>query len=245
MKKVGMSIPVANEEATIAEFLNSVLNEITNLPYSFTVYLVMDSFSRDNTLNIVKNMEEKDSRIKLIYYQESTGVVSCYLKGFECALQDGCDYIIEMDSGGSHPPEKIKDIVNALDVENYDAVFMSRFMKGGKMENLPFYRTIISRGGTILANFWLGTKYWDATSGFEAFKAEVLHSLDFTAFLSLGGIYQTEMKYYLSNFKYKEIPFIYKGSTTAFKLKWIWIALKTLFKIKRNKNKALKDSSKI
>ena|SRR5271157_278213 len=237
-------MPVANEEKTIKIFLNDVLQEISGLQeYLFNIYIVMDTFSKDNTHNIVKTMSEQEPRIKLIFFEESTGVVSCYLKGFKCAIFDNCDYIIEMDSGGSHPPSKLKEILYALDKEKYDVVFMSRFMKGAGIENFPLYRRLVSKGGTALANLWLAMHYSDATSGFEAFTAEVLRKFNLDGFISKGGIYQTEMKYYchLCNCKTKEIAFVYVGTTTAFKLKWVMTALKTLYRLRFNARNVMKS----
>jgi dolichol-phosphate mannosyltransferase len=236
MQKVGIAMPVANEESTIRSFLDGLLQEISQLKYSFNLYVVMDNFSKDRTFDIVKELADQNPIIKLIFYKESTGVVSCYLKGFRNALKDNCDFIIEMDSGGSHPPSKIVSILQNLDQEGYDVIFMSRFMKGAGIENFPFYRKVVSKGGTILANLWLNTNYSDATSGFEAFRKKVLESMDLNAFISNGGIYQTEMKYYchVGKFKIKELPFVYVGTTTAFKPKWIGIALKTLYRIRFN-----------
>jgi dolichol-phosphate mannosyltransferase len=243
MKKIGISMPVANEEATIVGFLEELTEELLQLPYSCTIYVVMDNFSKDATISLVNNFAKKNGQVRLIFYGESTGAVSCYLEGFKAALADGCDCIIEMDSGGSHPPAKIKEIFQALYQEGFDVVFMSRFLKGGGIRNFPLYRRIVSQGGTILANLWLGTNYSDATSGMQAFRREVLESMNLNAFISLGGIYQTEMKYYChkGGFKIKELPFVYVGTTTAFKMKWIWIALKILFKIKYNKDQVLKS----
>jgi dolichol-phosphate mannosyltransferase len=242
-KKVGISMPVANEAATIREFLNGLLAELAKLDYTFTVYVIMDSFSRDQTFDLVKEMAEKDQRITLLFYGESTGVVSCYLKGFKLALEDDCDFIVEMDSGGSHPPEKIREILSSLDNEGYDAVFMSRFIQGGGIRNFPLYRRFISRGGTILANWWLGTRYHDSTSGFEAFRQPVLKSLNLDSFISVGGIYQTEMKYYCHclGIRIRELPFVYLGNTTGFKAKWVWISLKTLFLMKFNRKNVLRQ----
>jgi dolichol-phosphate mannosyltransferase len=239
MKRVGISIPVANEESTIDYFLDNLLAELNNIDHLFSIYIVMDNFSKDRTFDLVKAISEKDNRIKPVFYGNSTGVVSCYLKGFKCALEDECDFVIEMDSGGSHPPSKIKEILHALDKENYDVVFMSRFMRGGSVGNFPWHRMMASKGGTILAKFWLGLNLTDGTSGFQAFRAEVLKSFNLDAFISRGGIYQTEMKYYCGNYKIKEIPFTYVGSTSAFKFKWLLIALRTLLKIRSNKKNVI------
>jgi len=243
MKKVGISMPAANEEATIKDFLIDMLEELSALDYSFSVYVVMDNYSKDNTFEIVKELSQTAKQIKPVFYEQSTGVASSYLKGFKCALAEGCDYIIEMDSGGSHPPSKIKDILAALDRDDYDVVFMSRFMKNARLENVPLYRRFISRGGTVLANLYLGTKSSDATSGFEAFKADVLRSFNLDKFISVGGIYQTEMKYYCRDFRVKELPFVYSASATSFKFKWLIIALETLFKMKSNRKNVFKSAS--
>jgi dolichol-phosphate mannosyltransferase len=242
MKKIGISMPVANEEATIVGFLEELTGELSQLPYSCTIYVVMDNFSKDATLSLVNECAEKNGQVRLVFHGESTGAASCYLEGFKAALAEGCDYIIEMDSGGSHPPAKIKEMLQALDQEGFDVVLMSRFLTGGGIRNLPLYRRIVSQGGTILANLWLGTKYSDATSGMQGFRREVLESMDLNAFISTGGIYQTEMKYYChqGGFRIKELPFVYVGTTTAFKMKWIWIALKILVRMKYNQDRVLK-----
>ena len=97
MKKTIIVMPVANEEEHMAE----VLEQILALPYNnLYVYPVIDSFSHDNTENIIRRFEEKTDKVKCIFYKESKGVVSCYLEGFRQAMKDGADYIIEMDGGG-------------------------------------------------------------------------------------------------------------------------------------------------
>jgi len=245
MKKVGICMPVANEETTIRPFLDDLLRNLDGFPYDPTVYVIMDNFSRDGTQAVVEALAARDPRIRLIFFPGSTGVVSCYLHGFKVALDEGCDYIIEMDSGGSHPPGKLPEMLVALDQEGYDVVLMSRFLPGGGMENLPAYRRFISKGGTWLANLWLRLNLSDATSGFEGFRAEVLAAMDLDAFLSWGGIYQTEMKYYCSvqGCRIKVLPFTYVGTTTSFRLKWLWIALKTLYRIKRHASCVLTPAS--
>jgi hypothetical protein len=122
---------------------------------------------------------------------------------------------------------------------------MSRFAPGGGLRNLPVYRKLLSWGGTALANLWLGMNLSDATSGFEAFQSRVLRAMDLDAFISHGGIYQTEMKYYCAaqGHRIKEIPFTYVGTSTAFKARWIWTALSTLWLMKFNRKNIFKDGS--
>ena len=76
MKKTIIVMPVANEGATMA----SVLDDILGLPYdNLFVYPVLDSYSKDNTQEIVEEYEQRTGRVKCIFHAQSRGVVSCYL----------------------------------------------------------------------------------------------------------------------------------------------------------------------
>jgi glycosyltransferase involved in cell wall biosynthesis len=235
MKKTIIVMPVANEGDTMGE----VLDRILGLPYDdLSIYPVVDDYSTDNTAEVIRSYEHT-GRVKCIYFKESTGVISCYLEGFRRALEDGAEQIIEMDGGGSHKPEEIGQFIDKLDA-GYDCVWGSRFVTGGGIENLPLYRRILSGGGTFLANLVLHTTLKDMTSGFEAFKAEVLRGMNLDAFLSTGHMYQTEMRYYCRNLNTVEVPIHYTGSTSSLKLKSVTEALRILFMLKDNEKKVKK-----
>lgn len=166
MEKTIIVMPVANEE----ESMERVMDEILKLPYEpLYLYVVMDSYSRDRTADIVKAYEKKTKgKIRYIYHEKSCGVISCYLEGFRRALEDGAGWIIEMDGGGSHLPSEVPAFIEKLE-QGYECVWGSRFIKGGKVIHDPVYRRVLSKGGTVLANLVLGTKLQDMTSGFEGF----------------------------------------------------------------------------
>lgn len=232
MKKTVIVMPVANEEDSMAQ----VIEDILALPYdNLFLYPVLDSYTKDNTENIVKEYEQKTGRVKDIFYKDSRGVVSCYLYGFKCALEDGAERIIEMDGGGSHQPSEIPQFIEKLD-NGYQCVWGSRFCAGGGMENDPLYRKILSKGGTILSNLVLGTKLQDMTSGFEAFQRDVLMEFNLDRFLSTGHMYQTEMRYYCSNKKAIEVPIHYIAGSSSLKFKSVTEALRILFKLKKNES---------
>ncbi len=238
MKKTIIVMPVANEAAT----MGSVIERILALPYdNLHLYPVVDDYSKDNTADIIRSYEHT-GRVKCIYYKESRGVISCYLEGFRRALADGAEQIIEMDGGGSHSPDEIWQFIEKLD-EGYDCVWGSRFTEGGSISEQPLYRRMLSGGGTLLSNLVLGTKLKDMTSGFEAFKAEVLQNMDLDAFLSTGHMYQTEMRFYCRNYRTVEVPIHYTGSSSSLKLHSVTEALSILFKLKTNENKVMKKKT--
>lgn len=240
MKKTIIVMPVANEEST----MEAILTEVMELPYdNLYIYPVIDSYSKDRTEEIIHEMEKKYDRIKLIFHKESKGVITCYLYGFQMALRDGAERIIEMDGGGSHLPKEIPLFIEKLD-EGYDCVWGSRFMPGGDITNQPLYRRILSSGGTWLSNLMLGTRLKDMTSGFEGFQREILENMDLDAFLSLGHMYQTEMRYYCRNKHTIEVPINYIGSQSSIKLKSVTEALRLLFRLKKNESKVMLKEKK-
>ena len=235
MKKTIIIMPVANEEETMA----SVIENILALPYeNLFLYPIIDSYSKDRTEEIIRRYE-KTGRVKCIFNEKSTGVISCYFFGFEKALQDGAEQIIEMDGGGSHNPSEIPNFLEKLS-EGYDCVWGSRFIKGGEISNHPLYRRLLSSGGTVLANLVLGTSLKDMTSGFEAFSCEVLKQLNFNEFLSTGHMYQTEMRFYCRNKNTIEVPIHYQGGESSLKFKSVKEALRILFQLKKHETKVWK-----
>lgn len=230
MKKTVIVMPVANEGSS----MTSVVDSILSLGYeNLYLYAVIDSYSKDNTEEILRGFERKSDRVKCIFFRESTGVISCYLEGFRIALQDGAEHIIEMDGGGSHKTSEIPQFIEKLNA-GYDCVWGSRFVEGGSIRNQPLYRRILSGGGTFLSNLVLGTRYKDMTSGFEAFQRSVLESMDLKKFLSTGHMYQTEMRYYCRNYKTIEVPINYVGSSSSLKIKAVKEALRILFHLKKH-----------
>lgn len=237
MKKTIIVMPVANEEEHMAE----VLEEILNLPYdNLYIYPVIDSYSKDNTEKIIREYEQKSENVKCIFYNESRGVISCYLEGFRQALNDKADYIIEMDGGGSHRPSEIPQYIDNLE-RGYECVWGSRFVRGGGIAHHPLYRRILSAGGTVLANIILGTKLKDMTSGFEGFQRNVLEKFDFDKFLSSGHMYQTEMRYYCRNYNSIEVPIHYVGGSSSLKFKSVKEAIHILFVLKKNEKFVYKE----
>lgn len=228
MSKYAVVMPAANEEKTIRSTIESIMaydGEPLHL------YIVIDRYSTDSTEEIIRNAMKEYDRLHLVFYKEARGVATCYLYGFKVALEEGADFIIEMDAGGSHNAADLSKFIEKLK-EGYDCVWGSRFMKGGGVKDLPAYRLFLSRGGTLLSNIVLGTRLRDMTSGYEAFRADVLKQLDLDKFLSTGHMYQTEMRYYCRNENAVEVPIVYVGSDTGLKFKSVTEALDILFRLK-------------
>ncbi len=232
-KKTVIITPLANEEATILSQIEAVASlKIDGLEAVF----VLDNYSKDKTRSIIESASHRYPWVHLEFFKGSTGVVSCYLYGLKKALALGADHVVEMDGGLSHDPMMIPLFIQKLN-EGYDCVFGSRFLKGGGFDGLPWHRYALSHYGTVLANIVLGTKLSDMTSGYEAFRREVLLRIDPDDFLALSTthFYQTEMRYYCHRLKVCELPIVFHGSSTSLKSGEVARSLSALGRLRQRK----------
>jgi dolichol-phosphate mannosyltransferase len=227
-KKANFSVitPLANESLVFQEFTNK-LTKVLNQMDSGKVYLVVDNASKDNTLELCKQLSKKDNRFVTVWAPENRNVVDAYIRGYKEAYKNGHEYIIEMDGGLSHDPSSLPQFVKHLE-EGYDCVFGSRFIKGGSIENSNFKRTFLSKTGTILSTILLGTKMKDMTSGYQGFKREIVGNLLDYNLLSKAHFYQTEVRYLLRDTNYIEIPIHYSSPSPSVSKKAIKNSIQVL-----------------
>jgi dolichol-phosphate mannosyltransferase len=202
-------VPMANEEKEFEPFvaeLKHVLDEIK----SGKVYLIVDTVSKDKTHELCENVSAQDSRFLTVWAAENKNVVDAYMRGYGEALTNAHDYIIEMDAGLSHDPQQLPDFLRKLS-EGYECVFGSRFIKGGSMDDSPAKRVLLSKGGTWLSNFLLGSNLSDMTSGYQGFHKSIVERFANYQLKSTAHFYQTELRYLLRKYKSVEIPIRYSA----------------------------------
>ena len=128
MKKVSIIIPAYNEEESLTrlyERLNNLMNHVQN--YEFEVLFVNDG-SKDRTIQIIKQLREKDKRICYVNFSRNFGK--------EIAMIAGMDYItgdcaIFMDADLQDPPELIPELIKYWE-EGYDDVYAKRRSRKGE-----------------------------------------------------------------------------------------------------------------
>jgi len=206
--KIGVVIPVANESPTIIDFTNDLINELAKTDTIYKIYFIIDKVSKDDTDKKIKVLERTHPEVELHFVPENRNVVDAYINGFKVAIKDSPDAVIEMDAGFSHKPKDILKFIDGLKQE-YECVFGVRPLCSPKYR-VPLKRRVLSLGGTILANILLGTKLSDMTSGFEAFKTDVLQKVIEKPFESRGHFYQTEMRYRCKGCKSLEVAIDYE-----------------------------------
>ncbi len=206
-------IPLANEEEEFHPLV-SRLCEMLDFLRAGKIYFVVDNVSKDKTLSLCKDLEQKDKRFEVVWAPENRNVVDAYLKGYRVAYDKGHEFIIEMDAGLSHDPRALPMFIRVL-TEGNDCAFGSRFVNGGSIQDSSYVRHVLSRGGTILSNLLLSTRFKDMTSGYQGFHRSVVARFLETNIRSKGHFYQTELRYLLRKSRFIEIPIHYRAPSKS------------------------------
>ena len=128
MKKISIVIPTYNEEETLDllyERLKKLIDEINN--YEFEVLFINDG-SKDDTLKIIKNLRQKDSRISYVDFSRNFGKEIAMMAGLDYATGDA---VIFMDADLQDPPELIPELIKYWE-EGYDDVYARRRSRQGE-----------------------------------------------------------------------------------------------------------------
>jgi dolichol-phosphate mannosyltransferase len=181
-------MPTYNESGNIVKSVDLLFkfNPDVNL-------LIVDDASPDGTGDIADRLAKADKRISVLHRKGKEGLGAAYLAGFAYGFEHKYDVLVEMDADGSHRAEDLPKLLAIA--HKHDLVIGSRYVRGGKTVNWPFYRQWLSRGGNIYARVMLGSNVNDMTAGFRAFKTEFLKKLDLAGVNARGYSFQIEMAY--------------------------------------------------
>jgi dolichol-phosphate mannosyltransferase len=153
--------------------------------------LVVDDNSPDGTGEVAEEIALYRPRVHVLHRQAKSGLGPAYLAGFSWAIEQGFDAVVEMDADGSHAPEDLPRLIAGL--ETHEIVLGSRWVPGGRVENWPLHRELLSRGGNAYARMVLGIRVRDATGGFRAIRVEVLQRIAIAGIASQGYCFQIDL----------------------------------------------------
>lgn len=204
MKKL-VIIPTYNEK----ENIENIISAVFGLHEDFHV-LVVDDSSPDGTGEIVQRMQQQfPNQLFLNVRKVKDGLGKAYIHGFKWALENGYDYIFEMDADFSHNPADLIRLFEAC--KNADMSIGSRYSKGVNVVNWPMGRVLLSYGASIYVRTVLGMPIHDTTAGFVCFSRKVLEEVGLDEVKLKGYGFQIEMKFraFKKGFKIVEVPIIF------------------------------------
>ena len=177
-------LPTYNEAENLESIAEAILSRGPRL-------LIVDDDSPDGTGDIADRLA-RHPRVDVLHRPAKSGLGPAYAAGFAWGFANDALILCEMDADFSHDPTDLPRLMAAID-GGADMAIGSRYVRGGGVENWPWRRSVLSRGGNIYANLMLGARLSDMTSGFRAFGVEALRTLRPGDCRASGYAFQIEM----------------------------------------------------
>lgn len=196
-------IPTYNE----LENVEKMTRKVMSLEKDFHI-LYVDDNSPDGTAELIRKLQQEFiGKIHLHERAGKLGLGTAYIAGFKWSIENGYDYIFEMDCDFSHDPDDLIRLYQAC-LNGADVSVGSRYVKGGKVKNWPVGRILMSYFASVYVRMilWIGVK--DTTAGFKCYKRKVLESINLDGVTFTGYAFQICMKYAAikHGFKIVEVP---------------------------------------
>lgn len=175
---VAIIIPMYNEEKIVGKCVDQVIKVIRTLKVPTKVLVVNDG-SYDKTADILKEKSKKYKRYLIVQtHKKNRGYGAATQTGISKAISLGFSWVLHMDSDLTNPPKYIPQFVKKI-TDNIDCVKASRYVAGGRVVNVPFYRKSISLVGNFFASIFFNVGVRDCTNGFRMVRLNLLKGVRF------------------------------------------------------------------
>jgi dolichol-phosphate mannosyltransferase len=187
---VSIVLPTYNERENIETLVPKIIAVFKENDLRGELIIVDDN-SPDGTGEYADILAKKFPNISVIHRKVKSGLGSAYKAGFKKASGK---VVMEMDSDHSHNPHDIPRLVDAV-LKGYDLAIGSRYIEGGNIVGWGIYRKMVSKGANTLAALILQINRYakDVTSGYRAYRVNVLNTIDMSAVKSSGYAFQLDM----------------------------------------------------
>lgn len=201
------------------ENIRSIIDTVFSLPKEFHI-LIVDDNSPDGTAQIVEELQEAyntpaNKKLHLLKRPGKLGLGTAYITGFKFALENGYDYILEMDADFSHDPKDLVHLYLSCAEFGSDVSIGSRYATGVNVVNWPMGRVLLSYFASSYVRLITSIPVHDTTAGFVCYSRKVLETIALDQIKFVGYAFQIEMKFIAWKFGFtlKEVPIIFTDRT--------------------------------
>lgn len=184
--RVLVAVPTFNE----VENIESIVDRIQAAEPTVDIVIVDDG-STDGTVEVADRLAERPG-VDVLHRTGPRGLGRSYLDAFDRAESEGYDVVVELDADGSHRPEELHRLLDAV-AGGADLVIGSRWVDGGEVVNWPRRRLWLSRGGNAYARRMLRLTPRDVTGGYRALRVSTLAKLNLADVESHGYCFQVDI----------------------------------------------------
>ncbi len=226
--RVWLIVPTFNERENIAVVLRAAAAELARAAPDDHRLLVVDDASPDGTAEAAEELA-RELPVEVLRRPVKDGLGRAYLAGFERAVQGGAEFVLVMDADLSHDPVHIPALLAAA--EDADVVLGSRYVPGGRVENWPRLRRLLSRAGSAYARWLLGVHVRDLTGGYRCIRREALVAVHPRTLRSQGYVFNIEFAYRAlrAGLRVVEVPITFRDRTIGQSKISLGIAIEALW----------------
>jgi dolichol-phosphate mannosyltransferase len=203
--QITLVAPTYQERDNIEGFLTAVREALPDAHV-----LVCDDNSPDGTATLAEKVGADLGQIEVLHRPTKEGLGAAYRQGFRHAIDAGAQVVVQMDADFSHPPAMLPQLVAEIE-RGADVAVGSRYVHGGGTPDWSLHRKLLSHYGNIYARAQLRLVVLDATSGFRAYRTEILEQIRFDTTRTNGYGFQIETAYRLTaaSARIVEVPLVF------------------------------------
>lgn len=168
MKKLSVVVSVYNEEAALEQFYLEAGRVLEQIEWDYELLFINDG-SQDHSLEILRDLAERDSRVRLVNFSRNFGHEAAMIAGIDYCTGDG---IVCMDADLQHPPACIPEIIGKFE-EGFEVISMVRT----KNASAGWFKNLASSAFYCLINVLSDVKFESNASDFFAISSRVARVL--------------------------------------------------------------------
>ena len=172
MEKISVIVSCYNEEQALPLFYEE-MERVRKQDFDGIAefeYIFVNDGSKDNTLKEIKELREKDKKVRYISFSRNFGKEAAMLAGLEAS--EG-DYVTLMDADLQDPPSLLRQMYNAIKEEGYDCVGTRRVTRKGE----PPIRSFFARMFYKIINKMSSIEMVDGARDYRLMKRKVVDAI--------------------------------------------------------------------
>jgi dolichol-phosphate mannosyltransferase len=162
-------IPAHNEEATVEPTLLELATRLSAERIAFEI-IVVDDHSTDATGEVVGRVAARWPQVRCIANHRRNGFGNAIHSGLDAFTGDAVCIVM---ADASDDPGDVVAYWRTIE-RGYDCAFGSRFMRGAKVVDYPWFKLLLNRGANLFVAALMGIRYNDVTNAFKCFRREVI-----------------------------------------------------------------------